>query len=113
MAPTMVVRAVLALTALLPIGGILFVQLLLLASLRLGAVATPVAKFPAVVTFVTAQTPAGRLHGRASTDNGLHAIGVGAGQVVDEDVVSRPTDTLHIEVAIAVTFVVDLSLIHI
>ena len=52
MAPTLVLREVLVVTALFPSGSLLFVQLLLFALLRLGAVVTLV-QFPAVVTFVT------------------------------------------------------------
>lgn len=89
MAPTLVVLAVFALTALLPpFGCLLFVQPLLLASLWLEAVVTPVANFFAVVTFVTAKAPACRLHGRASTGSGLRTVVVGAGQVVGEDIVN-------------------------
>lgn len=94
MASTLVVRAVLSLTVFLPCGSLLFVQLLLLASLRLGAVVTPEAKLPAVVTFVSDRAPGCRLHGRASTGNGLRAVAVGAGQVADEYIVNRLTGTL-------------------
>ena len=62
------VRAVFALTTLLLSSrGLAFVQLLLLASLRLEADVTPVAKFPAVVTLLTAKAPGCRLYGHAST----------------------------------------------
>ena len=86
-------------------------QLLLPVSLRVWVVVTPLANFPEVVTFFTPTAPGCRQHGRASTGNGARAVEVDAGQVVDGDIVRRPTDPLPVEFAFVVASVFDAILL--
>ena len=95
------VRAELFLIALLLLDGLQFVQLLLPSSLQLGAVLTPLANLPAFEAFVTARAPASRLHRRGSTGYFFSAVAAGARQIADIYLVYRPSDSLQVDVAVA------------
>ena len=71
-------------------------------SFQLITVVTPVPNLPVIEAFVTAGAPGCCLHRRASTENGFGGVATGARQVVDADIVNRPTDTLQVEVAVTV-----------